>query len=165
MQRTCIAIIDATRARLFTFDRYADAEGVHEGLSERIDLVNPERRRTPAQLFSDSRPGSSRTGDLQYAFDDHRDAHVAELDARFAREIAAAVARTVRDTGAGKLIVVAPPRMLGALRAADLRHAGVVIDELARDYSKLTQAQIHEQLVEYGLLPTPPPRPGLEQSA
>jgi protein required for attachment to host cells len=158
MQRTCIAIVDATRARLFTFDRFQDGEGVHESLSERTDLVDPARRRTPAQLFTDTRSGLGRTGRLQYGLDDHRDDHIAALDAAFAREIADAIKRLVRDTGAGRLIVVASPRMLGALRAADLRHQGVVLDELPRDYAKLTQAQIHERLIEHGLLPTPPPR-------
>ena len=126
MHRTCIAIVDATRARLFTFDRTAEVDGVHEELSERTDLVNPAR-----------------------------------LDAKFARSIIAAIERTVEDTAARRIIVCASPRMLGALRAADLRHEGLVIDELARDYVKLTPSQIHDELVAHGLLPTSPPRLGL----
>jgi protein required for attachment to host cells len=161
MQRTCIAVVDAARARLFTLDRFSDPVGVHENLSERIDLVNPARRLTPAQLFSDSRSGLGRSGGLQYGIDDHRDAHIDAIDAAFAREIADAIKRLVRDTGAGRLIVVASPRMLGALRTADLRRRGVVIDELGRNYSRLTPAQIHDQLVERGLLPTRPARPEL----
>ena len=38
MNRTCIAIVDATRARLFTFDRTQGASGVHEQLVEQRDL-------------------------------------------------------------------------------------------------------------------------------
>jgi len=159
MPRTCIAIVDATRARLFTFERIADATGIHETLSERTDLVNPARRRTPSQLFTETRPPMGRTGNLQFGLDDHRDAHIANMDAGFAREVADAIARIVRDAGARRLIVAASPRMLGALRATDLRHQGIVIDELARNYTMLTAAQIHDHLVDHGLLPASPLRP------
>src|SRR5512140_361197 len=97
MQRTCIAIVDATRARLFTFDRTADASGVHEELSEHTDLVNPSRRLTPAQLFSDTRTNSTRAGNRHYGSDDHVDAHLDQLDAEFARSITGAIERTVRE--------------------------------------------------------------------
>jgi hypothetical protein len=50
-----------------------------------------------AQLFSDSHPGSSRTGRLQYAFDDHRDAHVEVLDAEFSRTIIGQLLELVRS--------------------------------------------------------------------
>ena len=161
MRRTCIAVVDASRARLFTFDRTDASDGIRDTVSERTDLVNPARRKTPAQLFSDSRPGSSRTGGLQYAFDDHRDAHLDELDTEFAREIVAAIERTVRDIDATRVVVCASPRMLGTLRAIHRGREGLVIDELARDYTNLTPPQIHDHLVEHGMLPAPPPRPGL----
>ena len=161
MHRTCIAVVDATRARLFIFGRRAEPDGVHEELSERTDLVNPTRRRTPAQLFSDTRPGTNRTGGLQYAFDDHRDAHIDAIDAEFSREIIAAIERTVRKTAAQRLILCASPHMLVQLRALGLRRDGLVIDELPRDYVKLTPPRLHEQLVEDGLLPASPPRPDL----
>lgn len=165
MHRTCIAVVDASRARLFTFDR-ADVLGqIQETISERTDLVNPARRKTRAQRFSDGRSGTSRTGGLQYAFDDHRDAHIDELDAGFAREITAAITRTIQGTGTARLILCASPRMLGVLRSTPLRRDGLAIDEIPRDYTKLTASQIHEQLVERGLLPPPPPRPGLTRNA
>jgi protein required for attachment to host cells len=148
---------------LFTFD-HADVDGTPDTFSERTDLVNLARRKTPAQLFSDSRPGTNRTGGLQYTFDDHRDAHLDELDTEFAREIAGAIERTVRDTGATRVIVCASPRMLGMLRATPLGRGGLPTDELARDYTKLTPPQIIDHLVEHGLLPAPPPRRGLTRA-
>lgn len=166
MQRTCIAVVDATRARLFTFDRTAEVGGVHEELSERTDLVNPARRQTPAQLFSEPHSGTNITGGgRHYSFDDHRDAHIDGIDAQFAREIVTTIERTVLETGAHRLVLCASPRMLGQLRAVDLRRNGLVIDELARDYVKLTPPQLHDQLVEHGLLPQSPPRPGLARGA
>ena len=153
MHRTCIAVVDATRARLFTFDRSAEVEGVREDLTERTDLVDLARRQTETQLFSDTRTNTSRTGGRYFGFDDHRHAHVKALDAEFARTVAAAIEQMLRETGAQRLIVCASPRMLGALRRTDLRPGDVVIDELARDYVKLTPPQLRAQLAEVGLLP------------
>jgi Protein required for attachment to host cells len=84
MNRTLIAVVDASRARLFTCERIAPAEGLKEQIIERSDLVNPARRLHPSELFSDPHPGSNRTGGLQYGTDDHRDAHLDEIDAEFA---------------------------------------------------------------------------------
>lgn len=159
MYRTCIAAVDATRARLFTFERDDDAGGLRERLAERTDLVNPARRLTPTELFSDTRTNTNRANGRYYGVDDHRDAHMDHMDAEFAREIVAALADAVRDTGARRAIVCASPRMLGALRTADVARCGVPVDELARDYAKLTAPQIHEYLIAQGLLPPSPPRP------
>ncbi len=161
MPRTIIAVADATRARLFLFDRSDDVGRAREAFTELTDLVNLQRRQTPAQLFSDTRTNTSRMGGRFFGVDDHRDAHIDKLDADFASSIAASVSKAVRDNGARRVIVCASPRMLGMLRATDLRSDGVVIDELARDYVKLTPPQIHDQLVDHGLLLPSPPRPGL----
>jgi len=157
MHRTCIAVVDATRARIFTLDRSSDPDGVHETIEELNDLVNPTRRLTPAELFSDSRPGTNRTGRLQYAFDDHRDAHMRAFDAEFASAISRAIANVIRETRTGRLILCAGPKMLGALRRCDL--GGVETDELAHDYTKLSVHEIRRYLGDRGLLPAPPARP------
>ena len=164
MQRTMIAIVDATRARIFTFDRTDDVGGMRESFFERTDLVNPARRRTPAQLFSDTRTNTNRTGGRFYGLDDHRDAHIDTMDTEFAWAAAASIEQAIHDTGARRVILCASPRMLGFLRTTDLWRDGVVIDDLARDYVKMTPPQIHEQLVAHGLIPASPPRAGLAHS-
>ncbi|HTR53975.1 MAG TPA: host attachment protein [Kofleriaceae bacterium] len=161
MQRTVIAVVDATRARLFTYERAAEVGGIEEKLSERFDLVNPARHRTPAQLFSDTRTNTSRTGGKLYGLDDHRDAHMDAMDSEFASAVASAIEQAVRDTNAKRVIVCASPRMLGILRTTDLRRGGVVLDEVAHDYSKMSPHQLHDVLVERGLLPASPRRAAL----
>jgi protein required for attachment to host cells len=156
MQRTIIAVADASRARVFTLDRNDDGGGVRETLSERTDLVNPARRRTPAQLFSDTRTNTNRTGGRFYGVDDHRDAHMDGIDAAFARDIAAAATQALRVTGATRMIVCAAPRMLGFLRDTELGGEATVVDELAHDYVKKTPLQLRELLAEHELLPAPP---------
>jgi protein required for attachment to host cells len=161
MYRACIAVVDASRARLFTYERTADAEGVKEHLIEERDLVNPARRLRPSQLFSESRPATARTGNLQYTVDDHRDAHIEELDAVFSRAIVGELLELMRSANPKRVILCASPNMLGELRAAgrELPRTGVEIDELARDLVKLTPPQLRAHLESYGLLPPAPPRP------
>lgn len=155
MYRACIAIIDAAHARLFTFERSNDPSGVHEEFAERRDLVNLGRRKRPSEKFSDSRPGSTRTGGLQYTFDDHRDANVEAHDAGFARTIVKELGELIKAEGAQRLIVCASPRMLGEVREVrdELHNDTLVIDEVPRDLVRLTPAQLRERLTEYGLLP------------
>jgi protein required for attachment to host cells len=163
MSRTCIAVVDASRARLFTFDRTAGADGVHDQLVEQRDLVAPARRRRPSELFSDSGTASNRTGGLQYGFDDHRAAHVAAMDAEFARAVIDELDVLLRATSSRHLILCASPRMLGELREIGdrLPRAGLVIDELPRNLVKLTTPAIRDYLASFGLLPPLPVRPGV----
>jgi protein required for attachment to host cells len=143
--KTWIAVVDATRARLFHFERTVDASGAREELVERVDLVDPARRRRPAELFSDA-PGSNRGARFQYGLDDHRGAHVAAIDAEFARLVAAEIGRV---RGSEALILCASPKMMGRLRAA-----GVETDsELVRDLVKLTPSELRHELADRGFLP------------
>ena len=160
MYRACIAVVDASRARLFTYERSSAVEGVKEHLIEERDLVNPIRRLRTSEMFTETRPGSSRTGHLQYAFDDHRDAHVDALDAEFSRTVIGELVDLLRAAHAQRVILCASPHMLGELREAarDLPREGIEIDELARDLVKLTPPQLREHLEARGLLPAKPPR-------
>ncbi|HWU91391.1 MAG TPA: host attachment protein [Kofleriaceae bacterium] len=162
MYRACIALVDASRARLFAFERSHEIEGLREWMSEHLDLVNPARRRRPSELFSETRPGSSRVGGLQYTFDDHREDHLDELDAEFAGTVIDELGRLLDATGARRLILCASPKMLGALRAAgvELYRRGLAIDELPRDLVKLGAAEIRDRLAAHELLPPRPPHSG-----
>lgn len=159
MKRTCIAVVDATRARLFTFEQRFELEGAREHLIEHVDLVSPERRLRPSEVFADTRPGSSRTGGLQYTYDDHRAAHLDETDAAFARFVAGELTSLLEASGASRLILCASPNMLGRLR--EVVRVEIPVDELAHDYVKLTPAQLRDHLERHGLLPPKGPRPGV----
>ncbi len=145
---------DASRARLFTFERSTEAEGLKEQLTEEHDLVDPSRRLPLAELFSETRPGVGRSGPLQYGFDDHRREHVDAIDDAFARSIIEQLGELLRTRHAQRIILCASPRMLGKLRR--VRTAlpdNVDIDEIPRDLVKLTPSQLRDQLASYGLLP------------
>jgi protein required for attachment to host cells len=156
MYRVCIALVDATRARLFTFERVTEGLDTRESLVERTDFVNPQRRRRPSELFSDTRPGSSRSGHLQYVFDDHRDRHIAEIDDKFARTTMAALRELIDEQPTQRVVISASPRMLGRLRAAapGLLPDHIVLDEIPRDLVKLSTADVRAELAHRDLLPS-----------
>ena len=155
MYRVCIALVDATRARLFTFERAAEGADTRDELVERTDFVNPQRRRRTSEVFSDTRPGSSRTGHLQYAFDDHRDHHISQLDDKFARMTMAALRELIDEQPTQRVVICASPRMLGRLRAAapGLIPDDIALDELPRDLVKLSSGDVRAELASRGLVP------------
>lgn len=160
MYKACIAVVDASRARLFTLERSDEVEGLKEQLTEERDLVELARRMRAADLFADTRPGANRTRGLQYGLDDHREGHLEAYDAEFARTIMNELATLLRTSKARRLILCASPGMLGELRQVrDGLPKDVTVDEVARDLVKLTPTQLRDQLADYGLLPARPPRP------
>jgi protein required for attachment to host cells len=155
MIRTCIAVADASRARLFVLDRSMDVEGLRETLREERSLVNPARRLPQSELFSDTRAGVNHAGGLQYAIDDHREQHIANMDAEFARLVASELGELLRLTPMDRLILCASPHMLGHLR--DARGGALADAEIPRDLVKLAPNELREQLADYGVLPPKPP--------
>jgi len=151
MKRICLVLADATRARIFSYQQLLEPDGPHDELREERDLVDPERHKRASELFSDH-AGTNHTHG--HANDDHRQAHLDELDTRFAQHIAGEVEHVLRDEGARELVVVASARMLGRLRTSlePLRRT-VTIKELARDFTKLASTELRDRLAEHDLLP------------
>jgi hypothetical protein len=138
MDRVCIALVDATRARFFTFDRGINEDLGSEPLGEPSALI-----RHLGEL--DPRPPP--LGKL--------DRH----DVEFARMAMAAFRELIDEHGAQRAIVCANGPMLGKLRAAA---PGILpdllpIDALACDFSKLPSAEVRAKLAEQGLLPARAP--------
>lgn len=160
MKRACIAIVDAARARLYTYDESTDS--VHavadQTMHEEIDLVNPGRR--GHDLFSTTKPGVKRPASGGGPTDDHRQAHLDQLEHRFARQVIEEVNRIARERGFAHIILVATPKMLGELRTLDtaLRRPDLVVEYVARDLAQLTSPQIHDHLAQLHLIA---PRPRL----
>jgi protein required for attachment to host cells len=155
MYRVCIALVDATRARLFTFERVADEADVREELVERADFANPQRRKRPSEPFADARPGSNHSGQLQHAFEDHRDHHLSQIDEKFARTAMAGLRELIDEHPTQRVIICASPRMLGRLRAAapGLLPDDIARDEIPRDLVKLSPAELRAELVSQNRLP------------
>jgi protein required for attachment to host cells len=143
MKRGCIAIVDAAHARLYTYDPNAEPPA----LREVRDLVNAGRQ--AHGMFADI-PHARGHGTV----DDHRTDHIAELEARFARNVIAELDRVVREQAFAHVIIVASARMLGTLRDeyAPLVRSAVTIDEIPQDLAWLTTSQLHDHLASMHLI-------------
>jgi protein required for attachment to host cells len=159
MYRACIAVVDASRARLFTFERSADPGGLRENLVEQQDLVEPSRRLRDSEVLSETRSGLARTGSLQYGLDDGRDARMDLLEAGFARAVVHEACKLLRVANAQRLILCASPSMLGELRRVRTElPEDVAVDEVPRNLVALAPSELRERLASYAVLPSPPPR-------
>jgi len=130
MDRVCIALVDATRARLLTFERVIDGGNTREELVERTDLVD---------LQSRSRPGEP----------------LGPLDDRFARMVLAALRELIDEHRPQRVVLCASPQVLGRLRGAapGLVPSDVAIHELPRDLVALSPGELRAEPVVRALLP------------
>ena len=157
MKRALIAIVDAAHARLYTYQQIDDNEPT---LQEQRDLVNAGRQ--AHGMWADNKPGNRWQEGGRGSTDDHRLDHIAEMDSKFAKVVIDELARTAREDGFHHVILVASPKMLGALRRADapLRRGDIVIDEVAQDLAWLTSPQVHDHLAAMKLIE---PRPRVQR--
>lgn len=131
MDRVCIALVDATRARFFTFDRGVNEDQGSEPLGEPSALVR--------HLGEPARPASK----------------LERHDLEFARMAMAAFRELIDEHGAQRAIVCANGPMLGKLRAAapGILPAQLPVDALVGDFAQLPSAEVRAKLAAQGLLP------------
>jgi len=167
MKRALIATVDAAKARIYLYQEQANP-GFE--LIEIADLDSPGRRLADHDLFSESRPALKSAAGLRRATsggdrsdqgapgsasDDHRDAHRAEVDSRFASFICDQLDDQVTRRKLTHLIVCASPRMMGTLRAANgaLHRDGLVYEEIDKELSNISVAHLHDYLANAGIVP------------
>ena len=154
MANCFVIVADGARARMFLLEK-VPALQAGSRLVEKIDLVNTDytARGRNAPGVSSERNTSRQAGPI-HPQDAERDRHRIELERRFAREIAAHASAMIKAGGAGKLILVAEPRMLGLLRRPLRAAAGprVTISEIARNHTHLTLSRLHQLLAADDLI-------------
>jgi protein required for attachment to host cells len=118
-------------------------------------LVNPEQEAAGKELWSDNKSGRNRSsgGGGAHGYDDHRNQHRAEYERRFVQSVAGEAANLARTQGASRMVITADNRMLGMLRGELHRSNGLDLKEVAKDYSKLSVQDLHEQLAALNLVP------------
>lgn len=121
-----IVVADAGRARMFTADALLDQ------LVEHTALVHPNAHLPASQRFSDNQ-ARLREGTAAEPHTDERDRERQV----FAREVAVEVGKHVAEFE--RLVLVAPPQFLGALRKELARTlpTGTQRLDIAKDLSKL----------------------------
>lgn len=141
MDKTWVLIADRVRARLFKI------ENKGEPLVEIRSFINPSGRQAKGSR-GDKRPGRTMesVGSARHSIEPHttpEEKHAEE----FAR-----VLNNVLETGRSQhdyahLVLIAPPRFLGALRSAMGTHiAPLVIKEIERDLTEASAQDISAYL-------------------
>ena len=151
MKRACIAIVDGAMARLYSYELL---DGEAPRLEEQKTLENAQARQKDEEAFSNTKPGSRFQEGGRGSTDDHRNAQRAQHSTLFAREIVDECARISKDLAIGHVILIASPKMLGALRQYEdqLTKVGIVIDEIQRDLTNLSGAQLHDHLASMNVI-------------
>jgi protein required for attachment to host cells len=134
---------DASRAHLFRRPERL------VGLDEVAAWVNPDARHLTSELV-EGRPGRTfdSHGAGRHAIEPKSDAHErSERD--FAKLLAGELARHAQADADAALVLVAPPRFLGALRAAlDVPLSRRVVVEAGKDLMRLPAAELRHRLAE-----------------
>jgi protein required for attachment to host cells len=139
--RTWILIADGARARILEND------GPGRGLQP-VQGGDFRGEHAPTRDIVSDRPGREfqSMGAARSAIESHSDPH-RELKRRFAERLADVLSRGLEQKAYERLVVVAAPVTLGDLRAA--LPGGVqakVVGELAKDLTKVPDAQVAEHL-------------------
>ena len=119
MEKQLIAVVDGSRARYFSVGTRKTPSGEERNkLTEVETLVNPENRLKDSEIFSESRPGTRAAagGATAHGVDDRRDAHHAETDRKFAKQVLSRMAELIAEGDVTYAILAAGPKMLGQLR-------------------------------------------------
>ena len=149
-----VVVADAGRARLFAMDRgpstlYQMPDAEMEGPHRRGRAIMADR---PGRTFDS-------TGQHRHALEPHTDPERND-ELRFLKSVVERIHRAHKGREVEKLVLVAPPRVLGDFRAmlpAGLRK--IVTHELARDLAHAPIEDIRDQLAEI-MGPRAAKRPG-----
>lgn len=156
MMNTIVVVANGSRARFFSLQP-ADTPAYESSprMVEHGGLVNPEQEAAGKELWSDNKSGRNRSsgGGGAHGYDDHRNQHRAEYERRFVQSVAGEAANLARNQGASRMVITADNRMLGMLRGELHRSNGLDLKEVAKDYSKLSVQELHEQLAALNLVP------------
>jgi protein required for attachment to host cells len=136
----CIVVADGSRARLFSRSAW------NQPLVLTDSHDNPAARQKTRELVTDG-PGKTQTSDpLSSPGEIEED--------RFAKRLASQLARSVYEGQFERMVLVASPRFLGALRAELPRSARERVSlELPKNWTALSPAQIQHQLDQRAAAP------------
>jgi protein required for attachment to host cells len=156
MERTCVIVADARRARFYGLEA-AEAPRRGARLVERTVLTNPDLRRRGRSVSGRVRTetNTDREAGPMHPMVAQRERHRLELERRFGQEIARRAGEIARGWKDGTLVVVAEPRLLGFLREPLRRalHPGIELKALAKDYTQLGPTELLDRLALDSLIP------------
>lgn len=141
MPNTWILVAHASGARLF------ENAGPGKGLDLRRTIEHPKGRLRDGEFDSD-RPGRSfeRVGQVRHAMSREKSPSDEAVTA-FARELASMLKDGRLDGSYERLVLIAPPRVLGLVRnALDEPTSGLIVGSLDKDLAYHDEEQIRDQV-------------------
>lgn len=137
---TWVLVADGARARILS------TTGWGAGLTAVGDQIEGDRR--PSRDQGTERPGRvhDRSGPGRHAMEPKVDWHEFEKQ-QFAKQMAGHLNRSAQRKAFDRLVLVAPPKALGDLRAALDKHtANLVLAELAKDLTRVSERDLARHL-------------------
>jgi protein required for attachment to host cells len=138
---TWILIADGARARIFV------NQGPGKGIEAVAGAEFDADHRPDREIMSD-KPGRTyeSVGDTRHAVQPHHDPH-RELKRAFSEELAAMLAEKLAAKAYDRVVLVAPPAMLGDLRSSlGEQVRAVVYAELDKDLTNTPEAELPQHL-------------------
>lgn len=137
---TWVLVADGARARILS------ATGWGSGLAAVGETIEGDRR--PSREQGVERPGRvhDRSGPGRHAMEPKVDWHEFGKQ-QFAKQMAAHLNRAAQSKAFDRLVIVAPPKALGDLRAAlDKRTSDLILAELAKDLTNVAEHDLAKHL-------------------
>lgn len=156
----CVIVADGGRARILTLTQTLPPRpGRLDRLQLVADVSNQENRARDSEQFANTRPGLRREGPHgpRHAVSDRRESHRREAVRQFAKLVVDEAARAWDQFETCRIVVVAPPQMLGLLRPVIAQELSGPsphdVVELARDLTQLGVPAVHDALARAELVP------------
>ncbi len=157
MNRTCIVVADAGKARFFGVEAL-DSPRDTIRLVERAALTNPDLKTLGESVTGrvHTETNTNRQAGPVHPMVAQRERHRMELNRRFGNQIAVQAGEMTKAWKHGTVVLVAAPQLLGLIRE-NLRDAlgpGIELKELAKDYVSLTPGELRDHLALNTLIPS-----------
>jgi protein required for attachment to host cells len=150
-----IIVADGVRARFFSHEPRRGGPRACR-IVEQLALTNPELQIPPHERFEQSRyECRGRVFGHYYGLADHRLRHDAYVERKFAERVSESALTFAEEHGAGTIVFVANPKMLGFLRSARPKRTDPTfhVVELARDLASFSPERIENALINGTLIP------------
>ena len=149
MNRTCIIVADARRARFFSVEP-SDSPRHGMKLVEVQTLSNPDPSDLGVSVTGRPRTetNTNRQAGPVHPIGAQRERHRLELERRFAREIARRLGKLTAAWTEGSVVLIVEPRQLGLMRqyVRDEMNPALELKELARNYAQLNASELNDRL-------------------
>lgn len=151
----CVVVADGTRARFFALQKPdSAAQTINPRLIEIEDLINTELEVPAPSDWPNLKSSALSTGDGDTVPQGDNYRHE-QREQRFSKRIAPEAVRIAMEQKAKHLVLVAATPLLGMLKKkiSAPPHSGLLILDLAKDFSKFSTREIEQHLADEKIFP------------